>query len=133
MRLTVSSARYENPVEVILGGSGLVLAGVATILRLVRDWSNRKRQGAAEADQAEAAARERHAAADLAEARVVLSKWLVDEARDGRAGVPIGDLLGATTDADEKAIARLSKHRVELGLPPGLDPSAASGRDAPAT
>jgi hypothetical protein len=129
---TVSSAKYENPVEVILGGSGLILAGVATVLRLVRDWSNQKRRGAAEADHAEAVARERHAAADIAHARAALTQWLVNEARNGRAGVPIGDLLGAITEADEEALARLSAHRVELMLPPGLDPSAASAPDAPA-
>jgi len=116
---------YENPLEVVLGGSGLLLAGVASVLRLIRDWSNTRRQGAAEAHSAEAGARERDAKADQCEARADLVRWLVDEATAGRVAIPVGDLLDVVTQDDETALQRLAGDQVELQLPSGLDPPRA--------
>ena len=121
----VDRATYRNPLEVVLGGSGLLFAGVVSVLRLVRDWSNTRRQGAAHAQQAEADARQREAHADECEARADLVRWLVDEAKAGRMPIPIGELLDVVTQDDATALNRLADGNVELRLPSGLDPSRA--------
>lgn len=121
----VDSATYRNPLEVVLGGSGFLFVGVVSVLRLVRDWSNTRRQGAAHAQQAEAGARAREAQADEHEARADLVRWLVDEAKAGRMPIPVGELLDVVTQDDETALDRLADGNVELQLPSGLDPSGA--------
>lgn len=123
-RAQVRHASYENPLELILGGSGLGIAGVVSVLRLVRDWSNTRRRGAAEADQAEADARARHAYADDQEARAVYTRWLIDEAKAGRVAIPIGELLAVVTPDDGVALARLAARHVEISAPAGLDSSS---------
>jgi hypothetical protein len=122
-RTEIDRAAYRNPLEVVLGGSGLLIAGVISILRLVRDWSNTRRRGAADAQRAEASAREQDARADECEARAELVRWLVDEAKAGRIPIPVGELLDLVTNSEETALERLASGTVELELPPGIDPS----------
>lgn len=121
-RPVVDRASYENPLELILAGSGFAIAGAVSVLRLVRDWSNTRRLGAAQADRAEAEARIWHARADGAEADGNLARWLVSEAKAGRVAIPIGELLAAVGPSDEAALGRLADHHVELEAPAELDP-----------
>jgi len=123
-RPRVRHASYENPLELILTASGFAIAGVVAVLRLARDWSNTRRLGAAEADQAEADARTRHARADGEETRGDLTQWLVNEAKAGRVAIPIGELLGAVGPSDDAALRRLADHPLELEAPAELDPPA---------
>ena len=118
----VQRASYENPLELILAGSGFAIAGVVSVLRLVRDWSNTRRLGAAQADRAEGEARVWHARADGEEAGGDLARWLVSEAKAGRVAIPIGELLAAVGPSDDAALGRLADHRVELEAPAELDP-----------
>lgn len=113
----VQHAEYRNPLEVMLTGSGFLILGTIYALRMVRDWSNKRREGAAAAREAEAAARRQAAGADLME-------WLVEEAKAGRLHVPPGDLLGAVTAAEGEAMRRLAAEDVQLQLPPGTDAAA---------
>jgi hypothetical protein len=108
---------YRNPLEVILSGSGFLILGTTYALRMVRDWSNTRRQGSAMADEAAANARRHLAQADLME-------WLVDEAKAGRLHVAPGDLLNGVTPAENEAMSRLAEREVQLQLPPGTDPPA---------
>jgi hypothetical protein len=110
----VQHAEYRNPLEVVLTGSGFVIFGTIYVLRMVRDWSNKRREGAAAARETEAAARRQAAGADLME-------WLVDEAKAGRLHVPPGDLLNVVTPAEGEAMRRLAVEDVQLQLPPGTD------------
>ena len=113
----VQHVEYRNPLEVVLTGSGFLILGTIYVLRMVRDWSNKRREGAAVAREAEATARRQTAGADLME-------WLVEETKAGRLHVPPGDLLSAVTAAESEAIGRLSAEDVQLQLPPGSDPAA---------
>jgi hypothetical protein len=113
----VRRASYENPLEVVLTGSGFLMLGAVWVLRMVRDWSSMRRRGAAEAQQAEASARQRSANADLFE-------WLVEETKAGRLHVPPGDLLSALTASDGEALRRLAKQDIQIELPPGVEPPA---------
>jgi len=113
----VQHAEYRNPLEVVLTGSGFLIFGTIYVLRMVRDWSNKRREGAAAAHEAEAAARRKAAGADLME-------WLVDEAKAGRQHVPPGDLLNVVSAAEGEAMRRLAAEDVQLQLPPGADPSS---------
>jgi hypothetical protein len=119
----VREATYRNPIEVLLGGGGLLFTGVVTVLRLVRDWSNERRKGAAEADEAEAVARER-------ELRVDVLRWLVDETRDGRIAVPPGQLLALVSDRDEVALDGLADSRPQLELPSSLEQGREPGESS---
>jgi hypothetical protein len=110
----VQNAEYRNPLEVVLEGSGFLILGTIYALRIVRDWSNRRREGAAAAHEAEATARRQAAGADLME-------WFVEEAKAGRLHVPPGDLLSVVTPADGEAMRRLAAEDVQLQLPPGTD------------
>jgi hypothetical protein len=118
----VSHATYSNPLEVVLGGSGLSLMGVAYVLRLIRDWSNERRQGKARAEQAEGVAREQHAQADQSQTRADLARWLVDETKAGRIPIPPADLLNVIAKDDVGTLDRLAQRSVELQLPEQLDP-----------
>lgn len=113
---------YENPLEVMLTGSGFLIAGVIYLLRMVRDWSSARRRAAAIADQAEAAVDEARARANEAWTEADIIRWLADEAQAGRWHVPPGDLLSVVRD-DLATLNRLAASDVTLGLPPGVDPS----------
>lgn len=110
---TVVRLCYENPVELILAGSGMLIAGVMYAARMARDWSAQRRA-------AEAIAREAEAEADMTEARSELYRWMVREARRGRAPIPIGDLVRVVTPAEVKALNRLSDSPITLELPRGM-------------
>jgi hypothetical protein len=112
----VSTLGYSNPLVVELGGSGFLIAGSIYALRMVRDWSSRRRIGAADARDAEARA-------SGEEARAELLQWLVDEAKAGRMPVPAGDLLQLVTASDVEAVDRLAEEEISLRLPSGLDPA----------
>jgi hypothetical protein len=116
LAMQTRSVAYRNPLEVILSGSGFLLLGTITALRLVRDWSNTRRHGSAEAQEAEASARRYSAQADLME-------WLVDETKAGRLHIPPSDLLNSVSAGQGEAIRRLAEQDVQLGLPPGTDPT----------
>jgi hypothetical protein len=113
----VRRLEYRNPLEVILTGSGFLILGTIYVLRIVRDWSSKRREGAAAAREAEAAARRKAAGADLLE-------WLVEEAKKGRLHVPPGELLNLVGAADARAMRRLAAENVQLQLPPGADPAS---------
>jgi hypothetical protein len=48
----VSRVEYRNRLEVVFGGSGFLILGAIYVLRLIRDWSSARRQGAAAAREA---------------------------------------------------------------------------------
>ena len=95
-----------------------------SVLRLVRDWSNTRRRGAAEADQAEPERAHGTHTPTTRKPAPVLTRWLIDEAKAGRAAIPIGELLAVVAPDDGAALARLAEHRVEISAPAGLDPSS---------
>lgn len=111
----VHRVEYSNPLELVLAGSGMLIGGVIWVARLVRDWSNKRR-----AD--EAVVREAHAEATITETRAELYKWLVDEAKQGRCPMPVGDLAQLVTPAEIKALDRLADSPLRLELPPGTGP-----------
>jgi hypothetical protein len=108
---------YRNPLEVVLSGSGFLLLGSIYVVRIVRDWSNTRRQDAAAAQTSEAHARQDSARADLME-------WLVTETKEGRLHVPPVDLLNSVSPDESKAMGRLAEQEVQLQLPPGSNPTA---------
>lgn len=108
-------AEYRNPLELVLTGSGFLILGTIYALRMVRDWSNKRREGAAAARNAEATARQKAAGADLME-------WLVEETKAGRLHVPPGDLLSVVSALDGQALHRLAANDTDLQLPQGIDP-----------
>lgn len=112
--MTLVNVQYRNPVEVVLTGSGFLIAGTIYVLRLVRDWSNKRRIDAGAAREAEAVARQTEARADLL-------RWLVDETKAGRMPVPPGDLLGSVTHSEGGALKRLATADVTLELPKDFD------------
>lgn len=77
-RTTVVTVRYENPLEVLLIGSGMFIAGVILAARTARDWSAARRTGVATAREAEAR---------MTEARADLYEHLVNEAKRGQTPV----------------------------------------------
>jgi len=103
--------------EVILTGSGFLIVGTIYVLRMVRDWSSKRREGAAVAREAEATARQKSAGAALME-------WLVEEAKAGRLHVPPGDLLAAVSSYQTEVLHRLAEDDVQLQVPAGTDPSS---------
>jgi hypothetical protein len=119
-RTAVEHSEYSNPLKVTLQGSGLSLRGVASVLRIVRDWDSDKRQAAALADRAEAEAEQAKAAARQEDARADLTRLVVDEVIAGRLPVPPSDLLRLVTGFDQTALRRLSTVPVELELPESL-------------
>lgn len=115
--LEVENAAYRNPIEIALGGSGLLLGGAIYVLRMLRDWSSTRRLGEARADHAEAEAREQQARARTSEARADLATWLVEQAKESQTPIPISEMIAAVTQADEHALARLAANDVELDAP----------------
>lgn len=115
--MRVQRLEYQNPLEVVLYGSGFLLLGSIYVARIIRDWSSARRQGSAAAQAAEAHARQDSSRADLLE-------WLVQEAKAGRLHVPPGDLLNSVTADEGAAMERLSDQEVQLQLPSGSDPTA---------
>jgi hypothetical protein len=113
-RTTVVTVRYENPLEVILVGSGMLIAGVILAARTARDWSAARRTGAATAREAEAEAR-------MTEARADLYEHLVNEAKRGQTPVPVGDLVQIVTPPEIKSLNRLTERPISLELPGGSD------------
>lgn len=109
-RTVVSSVRYENPLELVLAGSGMFITGVVFAARTLRDWSNSRRVGEATAREAEAEAR-------MTEARADLYEHLVAQAKEGQTPVPVGDLVQIVTPPEIKALNRLAERpiAVELG------------------
>lgn len=112
--VTIRELRYRNPLELVLMGSEMLLAGVIVASRMVRDWSAARRANLAIAREAEAEAR-------MTEDRARLYSWLVEEARRGRSPIPIGDLVQMITPAEIKALSRLSQDAVTLELPRGSE------------
>jgi hypothetical protein len=123
-QIEVLRAEYRNPIEIVLGGSGFLLLGAAYSLRLVRDWANTRRVGAAQATQAEHEARRAGCHADL-------SEWLVSEARNGRLYVPPHELVNLVTKTDFRAIDRLADNDIHLELPAGTDALQGEDEEAP--
>lgn len=112
--VTVGRLQYQNPIELVLGGSGLLLLGVAMAARLVRDWSSTRRTN-------EAVAREAEAEARMTEDRARLYRWMVNEARRGDSPIPVGELVQIVTPAEVKSLARLSADAITLQLPQGTE------------
>lgn len=63
----------------------------------MRDWSHTRRIGAAEAQQAEAAAQRAVTHADLCQ-------WLVDEAKVGSRHMPLSELIDVVTRPEIQAL-----------------------------
>lgn len=112
---------YQNPLEVVLTGSGFLIAGAIYVLRMIRDWSSNRRMAAAAAEQAEAAADVARAQAAQTRTEGDILRWFADEARAGRWHVPPGELLDLVRREDITAMERLSATPVQLDLPRGLD------------
>lgn len=113
-RITVQHVTYENPLEVVLLGSGMVIAGVVLAARTLRDWSSTRRIGEATAREAEAEAR-------MTEARADLYEHLVAQAREAQVPVPVADLVQIVTPPEIKALNRLAERPIALELPGRAD------------
>ncbi|GEM_PF-2913125 len=113
----VRSLRYENPLELVLYGSGPLMGGVILVARMIRDWSAQRRLGAAAAREAEARARIVETEADRAEIATEMLRWFAEEERAGRGGLPQFDLLKALTPHHAQAINHLAEQDVKLALP----------------
>lgn len=111
---------YENPLELILCGTGALLMGAVMAARLARDWSSQRRIVAAAATQAEAEARKAEGEADRAEDHCRLC------ALDGRRGEgrPRGTPADGATEGhhpgEARAIERLAQQDVQLSLSAGF-------------
>lgn len=91
-------------VDVVLGAVGMrqlalassviaLLTAAASLLPIIRDWTNTRRSGAARAALVEAEVRQREAGAAMAEARSTLMLALVAEVIAGRPVPDVGDVL----------------------------------------
>ena len=87
---------------VLVAHFGFLLIGSIPVLRLMRDWSHTRRIGAAEAQQAEAAAKRAVAHADLCQ-------WLVDEAKVGSLHMPLSELIDVLTRPEIQAGPRRTR------------------------
>jgi hypothetical protein len=101
---------YRNPVELIIVGGAFGLLGVVQLLRIIRDWKPRRRQGEAAASMAEDEARASKSRADVVE-------YLGNEIVAGRLHVPASQLGAMITRGDMAAIAKLAGPEPELELP----------------
>lgn len=121
----VRALTYANPLELILMGSGLLLAGTIMAGRFARDWSANRRIGQAEARKAEAEARVAESWADREEAVTdAVTTWLSDEARRTATPLPIGDMSAITARHNFADLRRVIERPVSLELPRRLDPTA---------
>jgi hypothetical protein len=119
-----------NPIEVVLTGSGFVIAGVIYVLRMIRDWSSSQRAAGAAADHAQAVSDEARAQASQAWTQAHLLRWFADEAKAGRWHIPPGELLGLGPDSRIETLYRLDRlaqNEITLQVPEGLDPGPNSG------
>lgn len=122
--IQVRSLKYENPIELILAGAGLMLAGSVMAARFVRDWSANRRIGKAEARKAEAEARVSETWADREEAITeTVTTWLAAEARRTSTPLPISEMTAITSMHNFPDLRRLIERPVTLELPKGLDPT----------
>ncbi len=101
---------YQNPIEIILVGGAFGFFGIIQLLRIVRDWKPRRRQGEAAASIAEDEARAAKSRADVVE-------YLGQEIVAGRLHVPASQLGAMITRGDMAAIAKLAGPEPELELP----------------
>lgn len=118
----VTRLTYENPVELILIASGLMLTGITMAARFVRDLSANLSIGRAEARKAEAEARVAETWADREEAvTAAATTWLSDEARRTATPLPIGEMAAITSNHNFADLRRVIERPVTLELPTGLD------------
>jgi hypothetical protein len=120
----VRSLTYENPVELILVGTGLLLTGTIMAARFARDWSANRRISAAEARKAEAEARVAETWAEREEAVTeTVTTWLSKEAERSSTPLPIGEMAAITAMHNFANLRRVIERPVTLELPSGLDPT----------
>ena len=103
LSVTVRSVSYRNPLEVWFTAGASTALALFQFLTLVRDWSNRRRKGAAEAT--------------MAEAEAELWLLLVEQAKAGSLPEDPMALLNAISDVDIQAMRNLSRNPVTLELP----------------
>jgi len=101
---------YENPIGIVILGGGFMLMGAVQLLRIIRDWRQRRRIEHAAADIAEAEARQATARAEVVE-------YLGKEIIAGRLHVPASELGAMLTREDISAVARLAGPEATLELP----------------
>ena len=109
----IHAANYQNPLIVVLGAAGLTVTGILKVLSMIRDWGPTRRKAAAEAAEAEANARIRATAANVAE-------WLASEARGDRLYLSVSEMVAAVGLAELQAIDRLSQHETQIDVPDDL-------------
>ena len=109
---TVRRMTYSNPLEVIVASSGAIGATLVALAVIVRDWSSRRRIGAAAALDAE----------NTTEARAELRRIVVQKFAAGEIDLPPDDMMRALGDEPTRAMARLAARGPELRGLPGGDP-----------
>ena len=123
--IRVRGLRYENPLELILVGSGLMLTGAIMAARLVRDWSANRGIGRAEARKADAEARVSETWAVREEAVTdFVTTWLAGEAKRTSTPLPISEMAAISSMHNFAELRRMIERPVTLELPRGLDPTA---------
>jgi hypothetical protein len=102
--LRLAHAQYSNPLslEFVSPHGGFLVMGAVMVARFVRDWSNKRKGGAAKVRRDEAEA-------DMATAQAELFRWAVDEVRSGRVHVPPGEVIKMITSNDMQTLSRLSE------------------------
>jgi hypothetical protein len=117
----VESLRYENPIELILGGAAALLGGFAALPALVdrlQNWESHKRNANALADQEESRVRQMRidervhsAQASQEEITAELMRYLVDGLRS--APDPQA-FITSLTEPERLALTRLAQSSIEL-------------------
>lgn len=107
------SISYQNPIEIIIGGAAFTMWGTVQVLRLIRDWSARRRAAEAAADIAEAEARQAKTRADVID-------HLGREVIGGRLHLPPSQLAALVSSGDLAALQSLIGPEATLELPSGV-------------
>lgn len=116
-RVLMGHATYRNPLVVDLlaqvGGGGALVWGTIKVLSMIRDWGPKRRRDTAKAVEAEANARIRLAAADIA-------AWIATQTAAGMQPLPVSVMIAAVGLADLQALDRLSQRETTLEVPDDL-------------
>lgn len=107
--VTVASLTYSNPIEAILVASGGVLASLSMLLRVIRDFSARRRQAIAVAAEVE----------DVTRARHELRWRLLRDYANGDLMIPVDDLVNLVSSEQISAMLNLASYSPEIADPSG--------------
>jgi hypothetical protein len=105
----ISSISYSNPIVIIIPAVavGALVTGTLAAIRLARDWRSARRGGRAQARTADADA-------GIAEKRLEVVSWMVDEAKAGRLPVTAGDLINFVNEPEIRALDAITSKPLEI-------------------